>query len=297
MRANLNDLLPRAAASDYAVPCFNVFGYEDARAVTNVAEKLGLPVILAANKNFVEYMHVSLIGALLNKIAETASVPVCVHLDHCMDEQIIRQAIDSGFASVMFDGSQLPLAENIAHTRKVVELAHANGISIEGEIGSVSYHTGNSHIRHELTDPEEALIFSRDSGVDAVAVSIGNVHRLEKPGCDIYFDRLEAIAQVVKQPLVLHGVTGVKDDDLRKLALTRIAKCNVGTSLRMTFGESLRRLMQEYPNEFDRLFFFNRIMPDLESCVDSIMRLLAPSDYRYQTSGNDNERTQKIAGI
>ena len=275
MLRNLRELLPTAAESDGAIPCFNVFGYEDASAVVAAAERLQLPVILAANKDCVEYMGVEVIAALLRTVAERASVPIVVHLDHCYEEATIEAAIAAGFTSVMFDGSQLPLEDNIRRSRAMADMAHAAGVSIEGEIGSVAYLSGRDHIREIYTEPAEAQAFAEQSGVDAVAISIGNVHRLEAPGCEIQFDRLAEIEAVVKQPLVLHGVTGIAEDDLRRLRGTRIAKCNVGTSLRMAFGHGLRRVMAENPDEYDRLNLFRQLAPELEAEAASKLQLLA----------------------
>ena len=254
--------------------CFNVFGYEDASAVTNAARGLDLPVILAANKDLIDYMGVAASARLLCAVAEASPTPVCVHLDHCYEEAIVYRALKEGFSSVMFDGSQLPLEENIRRTRQVVEVAHACGATVEGEIGSVPYHTGRDHIRSEHTDPEQARTFAAGSGVDAVAVSIGNVHRLENTDSKIDYERLAEIEAVVEQPLVLHGVTGIREPDLQRLRRTRIAKCNVGTSLRMAFGNALRESMQAHPDQYDRLFFFQRIQPVLEDEARSKLRLL-----------------------
>lgn len=125
MLVNLNDLLPDAAASDYSVPCFNVFGYEDARAVVEAAEEVGKAVILACNKDVVDFYGVETAAAMFLNLAHNSSVPVCLHLDHTYEEDIVYRALKAGFSSVMFDGSQLTLEENIARTKKVVDVAHA----------------------------------------------------------------------------------------------------------------------------------------------------------------------------
>lgn len=264
MRVNLNQILPDAQRGHYAVPCFNVFGYEDAVAVIRAAEAHGAPVILATNKEMVEFMGPQQAASMLGLLADASSSQVCVHLDHCYDPAIARRAVDAGYTSVMFDGSQLPLNENIQKTRDIADYAHQHQVSVEGEIGSVPYSQGREHIKSELTDPAQAEIFARDSQVDAVAVSVGNIHRLEIATSTIDFARLDAISSVVRQPLVIHGTSGIKEQDLSRLAKTAVCKFNIGTTLRMAFGNSLRAVLHDQPAEYDRLTIFNQVIPDMQ---------------------------------
>lgn len=275
MLVNLNDILPQAADSNYAVPCFNAFGYEDARAIVEAAEELRKPVILAANKDMVDYMGVKTLARMFTSLAEDSSAQVCVHLDHTYDEDIVFQAIHHGFSSVMFDGSQLSLEENIRRTRQVVNVAHAVGVSVEGEIGSVPYTEGRDHIKSISTEPNEAKRYAQESGLDAMAVAVGNIHRLTKPTSVIEYPLLKTISEVVGDiPLVIHGTTGIKDEDIIKLKQTRISKFNIGTSLRMTLGQNLRRLMNEEPDKFDKSYFMNKTMPFVQQDAMRILELL-----------------------
>ncbi|GAL14923.1 5-keto-2-deoxy-D-gluconate-6 phosphate aldolase [Vibrio astriarenae] len=236
MLVSLKELLPEAASSNYAVPCFNVFGYEDARAVVEAAEEVNKPVILACNKDVADFYGVETAAAMFLNLANNASVPVCLHLDHTYEEDIVYRALKAGFSSVMFDGSQLTLDENIARTRKVVEVAHALGASVEGEIGSVPYEEGRDHIKSIFTEPEDAARFAKETGVDGVAISVGNVHRLTEPTSSIDFGRLDRIASEVSTPLVIHGTSGIRDEDIIKLKLSRVSKFNIGTCLRQALG-------------------------------------------------------------
>lgn len=267
MLVSLKELLPEAATSDYAVPCFNVFGYEDARAVVNAAEKIERPVILAANKTLVDFMGVENAARMIRILAEQASVPVCAHLDHTYEEEIIFKGIHHGFSSVMFDGSQLPLEENIRRTRAVVNVAHACNVSVEGEIGSVPYDDIRPHIKTLSTDPFEAQAFADESGVDAVAVSVGNIHRLKEPTATIDHERLKDIARVVDKPLVIHGTSGIPVDDLQSMRRGAVAKFNIGTVLRQAFGHTLREVIHKHPEAFDRLFFMEEVMPAVEAAA------------------------------
>ena len=256
MRATLVDLLPPAVAGGWAVPCFNVFGFDEARALVRAATALDAPLILATNREMVDRDGTAQLGAQLGRLADDAAVPLCVHLDLCDDLARIRAAVDDGYTSVMYDGSQLPLEENVARCAEVVARAHAHGVSVEGEIGSVPYRDGRPHVRDELTEPAEAARFAADSGVDAVAVAVGNVHRLRETGSTIDFARLAAIRERVARPLVIHGASGIAADDRRRLARAGVAKFNIGTSLRQTFGRALREALAADPDEFDRLTLF-----------------------------------------
>ena len=265
MRASLIAILDAANAAGCAVPAFNVFGHEDALGTVRAAERLGAPVILATNRETVEHYGLRGIVAMLGTLAEDASVPVCVHLDHCHDVVVAKRAVDAGYDSVMYDGSQLPLDDNVAATAEVVAHAHAAGVDVEGEIGSVAYDAGDNrgreHVRHELTEPDVARAFAERSGVDAVAVSIGNVHRLRAPTGRIDFDRLGAIAAVVDRPLVVHGASGIPDEQLARLAATPVAKLNVGTALRRAFAGALRASLAARPDEIDRLTLLADTIP------------------------------------
>lgn len=274
MLVTLNDLLPDAAESASAVACINVFGFEDARAILDAAETLQRPVILATNKDMVDLLGVESLAGMLAPMAQASSAKVCLHLDHTYDEAIVYKAMQSGFSSVMFDGSQLSLDENIRRCRQVAAVAEAFGISLEGEIGSVPYEEGRDHIKSISTEPEQAQRFAVESGIDAMAVAVGNVHRLTTPTCTIDYERLAKIEASVDIPLVIHGTTGIPEVDIIKLKQTQIAKFNVGTSLRMAVGQALREAMVAEPDQFDRSYFMRQIMPQIRDEAMRIIRVL-----------------------
>ncbi len=260
MLVHLRELVEEAAAREYAVPAFNVFGYEDTIAVVRAAEQLNAPVILAANSAAIKHMPLPYLAPILLRAARESRVPVCVHLDHGYDPETIQAAIEMGFTSVMYDGSQLPLDENISRTLEIVKLAKARGVSVEAEVGSVGYSDPSLGMKHEFSDPGEVARFVGETGVDAVAVSVGSVHRMEEQAASIQFDRLESIQKQVDTPLVIHGSTGIQDHDLRRLAATRVGKINIGTALRMAFGKKLREQLQDDPGLFDRIQLFRQSM-------------------------------------
>ncbi len=160
MLVNLNELLPAAAQSQGAVACINVFGFEDALAIISAAEELDQPVILATNKDMVDMLGVECLAGMLLPLIKRSSARICLHLDHCYEESIVFQAIAAGYSSVMFDGSQLPLADNIQRTQNVVAVAHSLGVTVEGEIGSVPYDEGRDHIKAISTIPEQAQSYA-----------------------------------------------------------------------------------------------------------------------------------------
>lgn len=277
MLVSLKQLLPEAAEDHYAIPCFNVFGLEDAIAVVQAAEQCQKPVILAINKDIVDFAGVETLAAMLRPLAEQSSQAVCLHLDHCYERETVFAAMDAGFSSVMFDGSQLPLADNISRTAEVSQRAQRYQISVEGEIGSVPYSEGRDHIRSELTQVSDAIAFARDSGVDAMAISVGNVHRLQSQSVAIDFPRVKAIAEAVEVPLVIHGTTGIPIEDISKLCQHRVSKFNIGTALRMAFGRALRDTLQQEPALFDRLTIMRACMPAVQAQASTWIHHLRPT--------------------
>jgi fructose-bisphosphate aldolase class II len=274
MLVTLREILPAAAASGYAVPCFNVFGNEEAVAIVAAAEQLNRGVILACNKEMAEFMGVDGFVGMVSHAAKSASVPVCVHLDHCDDEARILRALKAGFSSVMYDGSQLPLEQNISRTAAMAVAAHAHGASIEGEVGSVPYFEGRDHIKSELTSPADAQAFAEQSGVDAMAVAVGNIHRLREPTAQIDYDLLTKIEACTTLPLVIHGTTGITDTDLRQLKKRRISKFNIGTTMRMTFARSLRASLAHDLDNFDRLTIMRPVVSALQAEALRVLNVL-----------------------
>lgn len=256
MLSNLKDVVKKASENNYSIIGFNVFGYEDAKAVIKAGEELNRPVLLMLNKLSVEYMSVERWASLLIPMAEEAKVPVSVHLDHCKNFDLVIRAINSGFTSVMYDGSQLSLEENIRRTKEVAKVAKIFDVVVEGEIGSVPYADVNHEIKDIYTTPEEAKRFAEESGVDWVAVAVGQVHRLQSKSSEIQFNRLKMIEEVVEKPLVIHGGSGIKIEDLEGIKNSKVGKMNFGTSLRVAFGETLKKEIEKNPKEFDRINLF-----------------------------------------
>lgn len=273
--ATLAQVLQPALKGGYAVPGLVCLGWEDMRAYVAAAEAERAPIILQAGPGCREHTPLPILGAMFRHLAETASVPVVAHLDHGYSLEDCRAALDGGFTSLMFDGSKLPLSQNIDTTAAVAELAHAAGASCEGEIGFVGYAGGAASAG---TDPEEAARFARETGVDAMAISIGNVHLQQEAGQGLDLARLRAIEALTLVPLVIHGGSGVPSAQRAVLAATsRIAKFNIGTELRMAFGAALRDAVARDPARFDRIAILKEIEAPVMEAARAVIRNLGAS--------------------
>ena len=266
----LCDVLRPALAEGYAVAGLVTLGWEDMRAYVAAAEAEGVPVILQAGPSCRAHTPLPVLGAMFRHLAEGASVPVVAHLDHGYSAEECRAAIEAGFTSVMFDGSQKPLAENIAETAAIVRMAHDAGVSCEGEIGFVGYSGGASSAG---TDPEEAARFAAETGVDAMAISVGNVHLQENKEGGLDEARIRAIEAVTEIPLVIHGGSGVPVAQRRALATgSKICKFNIGTELRMAFGAALRASVEADPARFDRVQILKETHEPLVAATREVLR-------------------------
>jgi len=249
--ATLAEVLQPALKHGYAVAGLVTLGWEDMRAYVAAAEAEGVPVILQAGPSCRAHTPLPVLGKMYQHLAEGASVPVVAHLDHGYTFDECRAALDAGFTSLMFDGSRKPLQQNIDETAAIAEMAHAAGISCEGEIGFVGYAGGENSAG---TDPEEAAKFATQTGVDAMAISVGNVHLQEDKDGGLDEPRIRAIEAVTNVPLVIHGGSGVPMAQRTSLARTSsICKFNIGTELRMAFGSALRAAVNADPARFDRV--------------------------------------------
>ncbi len=274
MITNLKNILLPAQNKNHAVACFNVFGYEDARAVVDSAEARNASVILSINLDMRQFMTMEEIIGMLRPMAEKSKAPVCLHLDHTYEVDSVKEAIDVGFTSVMFDGSQLPISENVSLIRDVVEYALPKGVSVEAEVGSVPYASGRDHIKSALTEVADALIMEQQGQPDALAISIGNIHRLESGTVEINLERFNELEKALNLPLVIHGTSGLEDKDIQMLSLRQVAKFNVGTVLRKSFGNSLRSTLESDPELFDRITMMKKVIPDLRATATKVIKLL-----------------------
>jgi fructose-bisphosphate aldolase class II len=266
----LADVLQPALKNGHAVGGLVTLGWEDMRAYVAAAEELGCPVILQAGPGCREHTPLPVLGAMFRHLAEGASVPVVAHLDHGYTFEDCKIALDAGFTSLMYDGSRKPLQQNIDETAAIAEMAHAAGISCEGEIGFVGYANGENSAG---TDPDEAALFARDSGVNAMAISVGNVHLQQDKEGGLDLNRIAAIAAVTDVPLVIHGGSGVPVDQRKHLAAnSAVCKFNIGTELRMAFGAAMRRAVNADPDRFDRVTILKETHDPLVAATKQVLQ-------------------------
>ncbi len=271
-KVTLSQVLQPALQQGYAVAGLVTLGWEDMRAFVAAAEAEGVPVILQAGPGCRNHTPLPVLGKMLTWLADEASVPVVVHLDHGYSFEECQTAIECGFSSVMYDGSRQPLSQNIDETAAIVELAHAAGVSCEGEIGFVGYADGEES---KGTDPAEAAQFAVQTGVDAMAVSVGNVHLQQGAGGRLDEDRIRAIQALANVPLVIHGGSGVPIDQRIELARTSsICKFNIGTELRMVFGEALRAAVNADPERFDRIALLSETHDPMVAATRAVLRTM-----------------------
>lgn len=274
MLVTLREALQKAFNNNYAVAGLVTLGWEDMRAYVEAAEKENCPIILQAGPSCRQHTPLPVLGKMFNYLAENTKVPVVAHLDHGYTKEECIMAIDSGFSSIMFDGSKKTLHENIDATATICELAHSAGISCEGEIGFVGYSGGEGSAG---TVPEEASKFALDTNVDAMAISVGNVHLQENKEGGLDEDRIKAIEKLTDVPLVIHGGSGVPVAQRTFLSQnSKICKFNIGTELRSSFGHALRNAVNKDLNRFDRVQILKDTHQPLVDKTRSVLRAFKP---------------------
>lgn len=271
--ATLSEVLQPALKNGYAVAGLVTLGWEDMRAYVAAAEAEGVPVILQAGPSCRAHTPLPILGKMFRYLAGHASVRVVAHLDHGYTYDECKEALDAGFTSLMFDGSRKPLHQNIDETAAIAEMAHAAGISCEGEVGFVGYAGGEASAG---TDPDEAAQFARETGIDAMAISVGNVHLQQDRNGGLDERRIRAIEAVTGVPLVIHGGSGVPLAQRRALALgSNICKFNIGTELRTAFGKALRAAVNHDPARFDRVSILKETHEPMVEATRRVLRSLA----------------------
>ncbi|MFB7456031.1 MULTISPECIES: ketose-bisphosphate aldolase [unclassified Streptomyces] len=255
--AATGELVGRAAAARSAVVAFNIITLEHVEAVVAGAEAAGAPVVLQVSENAVSFRYGRLLplARAAATAAERATVPVALHLDHVQSDDLLRQAADAGFSSVMYDASRLPYTRNLAATSAAAAWAHAQGLWIEAELGEVGGKNGapplDAHAPGARTDPAEAHAFVADSGVDALAVAVGNAHAMTERTAALDHDLIKRLAGALDVPLVLHGSSGVPDGELTAAVTGGIAKVNVGTALNIAMTAAIRDFLAAHPEAVD----------------------------------------------
>ena len=266
---SLNEVLPEAYSNGYALPGFVVLGWEDAVAFVEASEETGYPIVIQAGPGCREHTPIAVLAKMFRELADKTETKIVCHLDHTVSEDECKMAINEGFTSVMYDGSSLSLDENINQTLKICKIAKKYSISVEAELGFVGY-AGN--INSGLTDPDEAKKFIEETQVDALAVSVGNIHLQESQSNTIDKLLLDQIQKKTNCPLVLHGASGIPYKLRKNLAVnSSICKFNIGTELRQEFGRSLRKVLNKKMDEFDRIQILSKVIPPMKEVAKKII--------------------------
>ncbi len=270
-----NEILPQARKEKRAVGAFNVANLETLLSVFKAAEQEKSPVIIQVYQRLFNDERAGLIAAMTSRLAKNSGIPVALHLDHGISVEQIKKAIDLGYTSVMIDGSQRSFAENIALTSKAVEVAHQSGVSIEAEIGHVPF--GDGAI--ELSTAAEAVEFVKQTGVDALAISIGTAHGFYKKEPVLDIQRASEIGESITIPMVLHGGTGVPDEQLKKAIACGVAKINIATELQSMFLRGVAAELAKNGEKFMPLdLYFKPVEDRIKEYVRSKIRVFAQNE-------------------
>ena len=250
------ELLLDAQKNHYAVGAFNVENMEMVQAVVAAAEAENAPVILQTTPSTLKYADTSLFSAMAKAVAEKSFVPVAIHLDHGSSAELCEKAAKDGYTSLMIDGSKLPLQENIELAKKVVEMAKSYPVSpsVEAELGKLGGKEDDLEVKEgedSCTDPEEAVEFVEKTGIDSLAVAIGTAHGFYKGTPKLEFERLAEIRNKVSVPLVLHGSSGIPDEDVQKAISLGICKVNFATELRVAYSDAVKAYIAEDDSVYD----------------------------------------------
>lgn len=270
------EILDHAHKNGYAVGAFNFVNMEMLQAILAAAEEEKAPVFVQTSEGALSYAGVGMLSAMVHQLASEVSVPVALHLDHGGSFEVAVKCIRNGWSSVMIDGSHHPLEGNIEVSRKVVEVAHASGVSVEAELGRLGGIEDNICVDEKdamYTNPAEAKQFVTESGVDYLAIAIGTAHGKYKGIPKLDFDRLNTIKQDLNMPLVLHGASGVDEESIKKAVSLGINKINIDTELRCAYTDRLRACLAEDTEVFDLRKYIKPAREDVKAKVVEKIRL------------------------
>jgi fructose-bisphosphate aldolase class II len=268
------DLIKAADFRNTGVGAFNVILLEHAEAIVLGAELAKLPTILQISQNAVAY-HGALkpIGLAALACAQSSSIAISVHLDHAEDTNLIKEALDLGFDSIMYDGSKLEFKENVATSKKMADLSHSYGATIEVELGEIGGKDG-VHAPGVKTHSLEAKLFVEETGVDLLAVAVGSSHAMTSRNAQLDFDLIAELRSMVPVPLVLHGSSGVSDGDLQKAIRSGMRKINIATHLNHVFTDAVRSVLNNDPKLVDPRKYITEARNGVAREIERLLKLL-----------------------
>ncbi|UGY92117.1 class II fructose-bisphosphate aldolase [Streptomyces gobiensis] len=276
------ELIAAVQESGRAVGAFNVITLEHAEAIAAGAEAAGAPAILQVSENAVKFHGGRLgpIAAAVNAVARAAAVPLALHLDHITSPELLRAAHPEGFSSVMFDASKLGYGDNVKATAEAVRWGHRHGILVESELGQVGGKDGepplDAHAPGARTDPAEAAAYVADTGVDALAVAVGSSHAMTERTAALDHALIARLRAAVPVPLVLHGSSGVPDEEIRAAIAAGMTKINVGTALNSAFTGAVRAFLEAHPSTVDPRKYIAPGREEMAQTVERFLRVVSP---------------------
>ena len=288
MLVNAKEMLDKAYENGYAIGHFNTNNLEWTKAILEAAEEKQTAVIIAASEGANKYMGgYKVVADLIKDLHDSLNitVPVAIHLDHGTYEGA-KACIEAGYTSVMFDGSSLPLEENLEKTREIVELAHSKNISVEGEVGGIGGEEDGVTSAGELADVEECKKLA-DCGIDFLAAGIGNIHGVYPDDWQgLSFDRLQEISDAVKMPIVLHGGTGIPEDQIKKAISLGVSKINVNTECQLSFAQATREYIEAGKDKEGKGFDPRKLLaPGTDAIKDTVFEKIA----MFSSEGSANK--------
>jgi tagatose 1,6-diphosphate aldolase GatY/KbaY len=273
---NMRAMLAKAAAGRYAVGAFNILDYTSALAAVRAAEELDAPVIIQTSAKTVTFWGSRTLVSWVRELAGRSKTPVALHLDHCKDLDLIGACIEAGWTSVMIDASAQPFAENLALSRRVVEMARPKGITVEAELGAIVGVEDDIHVREQeahLADPEQAVAFCAAVGPDCFAPAIGTAHGIYKGEPKIAYHILEQVAARTGVPIALHGGTGLSDEVFRRCISLGCVKVNISTQLKYAFIDGFVGYHNAHSDQYDPLKVLQAQFEEVRKAVAGNIRL------------------------
>ncbi|GAB2717401.1 class II fructose-1,6-bisphosphate aldolase [Paenibacillus thermoaerophilus] len=277
---SMNEFLPQAKAKKFAVGQFNMNNLEFAQAIVEAAMEEKSPFIFGVSEGALKYMGIEFTVAIARAAAEKSGLPIALHLDHGSSFEVAMKCIRAGFSSVMFDGSHYPFEENIRLTKEVVKAAHAMGVSVEGELGTIGGVEDDISVdaaEAALAKPEEAIRFYEETGVDCLAIAVGTAHGMYAGEPNIRFDIIEKVSQAIPVPIVLHGGSGVPDEMIKKSIEAGVGKINVNTENQVACTDTIREVLAKDAKVYDPRKYLAPARNAMKEVVRSKIRLFGSS--------------------
>lgn len=263
MLVSSKEMILKAQREHYAVGSFNTSDLEITKAIINAGQRLNAPIMVETSEKAIAYAGLEEISSIVKQLAKDAKIPVALHLDHGGSLDIVGKCLNAGYTSVMFDGSKLPLSENRLYTKHAVEMAHRHDVPCEGELGSLS---------GEYTNPDDVKDFVKYTGVDYLAVAIGSQHGVGKDE-KLSIELLKQIHSKTSVPLVLHGASGVSEQDIKDAIKNGICKINIDTDIRHTYSRAMREILKKYPQMDDPRDIMQKVMAEIQAVVEEKIKL------------------------